>query len=709
MLLTTFILSFGALLGVSDTTDTFPSDNGEEGTNISFSLEEELPVGTLIGSLADRLPSKPVHSAGIARFTALGQERFIRLNQTTGQLFIRSRIDREMLCEQIGTCCIPGVVIPLPHNFRHSFGTTQQNPNCAIRLLVMDQRDQSSFSSFPKRPNIVHITFFIVGINDNPPRWSPDTLEIEIPEHSPIGSTVQLPEASDPDQSTDASVIRYELIPQVESTNDFSSYESRHIGDIFSLLVTPLEHSFGTPQKISLQLKVDSELDREKRDSYRLLLIAIDDNSKGPSPGSRTGTLNIHVKVTDINDQVPFFIQQQLSVEVAESVVPGTRIFTMTAKDDDPSDATRLVYRFGSTASGDVKQLFDLCEKTGVITVANDLDYETAPFLPDNQSPTSPYDSKSPSHGKEVGYVIPVKVTDGVHSAEAELRVRLKNINDNAPNVTIQSHLPRWRNTDELVLSEGVPVGQMVATITIEDADERWVDNKGHASGGHGEAQCLTGHPFFVVQPLFPNSRYQFMLVTSRALDRETKSTHTVTITCHDSGQPALSQRVHLAIHLEDLNDSPPVFTQSLYQAKIAENLPINTPILKIQATDADSGVHSEIQYIIRTDTALQDLVKLHETTGQIYSAATFDREKLDSINFTVIAVDCRGGGLVNTSYQEKSCGPVHSAIAGVLIVIDDVNDCAPEFEQSNYEFVVREGQRPQQLASALEFVFSSQ
>ncbi len=688
-MLAQFIVSLTALLGNVASTDAF-LENGESGTGVSFSMEEELPVGTLIGSLSERLPPKQ-SPYGSVQFTPLGQERFIRLNQSTGQLFIRSRIDREALCEQVGTCC-PQPSKPT-ETFVNSFSPNAQNPNCALRLLVMDQRAPSP----SKQPNLVHITFFIVDINDNPPRWSPDTLEIEVPEHSPVGTAIQLPEATDPDQSVDSSVVRYELIPQVESSSDYSSYESRRIGDIFSLSITPLEQAFGEPQKFNLQLKIDSDLDREKRDSYRLLLIAIDGNSKGPALGARTGTLNIVVKVTDINDQAPFFAEPNASIEIAENVAPGTRIFTMTAKDDDPSDASRLVYKFGSTASGEVMRLFSLCEKTGAITVANDIDYETAPLLPDKRPSNSLYDLQ-PSRGKEVGYIIPVKATDGVHVAEAELRVRLKNINDNAPNVTIQSHLPRWRNTNELILSEGAPVGQMVATITMEDADERWADKKGSGTG-YGEAQCITGHPFFAVQPLFPNARYQYMLVTSRTLDRETKNTHTVTITCHDSGQPVLSRRVHLVIHLEDLNDSPPVFTQSLYQAKVAENLPINTPILKVQATDADAGQHAEVQYVIKADMGLQDLVKLDPHTGQLYTSTIFDREKLESINFTVLAMDCAGANKTVLT-GGSPCSPVHSATASVIIAIEDINDCTPEFEQANYEFVVREGQRPQQSVS---------
>uniref|UniRef100_A0A5K3EQI3 Cadherin domain-containing protein n=1 Tax=Mesocestoides corti TaxID=53468 RepID=A0A5K3EQI3_MESCO len=685
------VLVLTSLLEAADTTVGFEG-SGDRATTVSFPLDEELPVGTLIGSLSERLHPKPATS-GSVQFTLLGQENYIRLNQTSGQLFIRSRIDREALCEQVGTCCGPS--LNSESFFVHPFDV--RSSECALRLMVMDHRG----SALSTQPEVVHIAFNIVDINDNPPKWSPDTLEIEIPEHSPIGTTIQLPEATDPDRNVESASIRYELIPQVENGNFFSSFESRQIGDLFLLSVTPFDQPYGQILKYSLQLKINSDLDREKREIYRLLLVAIDEETKSSSFGDKTGTLNIIVKVTDINDQAPFFLETHPSIEVAEDVAPGTRIFTMTAKDDDPSDATRLVYRFASTASGEVIRLFSLCERTGAITVAQDLDYEIAPLLPEQKPESSLYNQQSAKE-KEVGYIIPIKVTDGVHFVQADLRVRLKNVNDNVPNITVQSHLPRWRNTNDLLLPEDVLVGKMVAIITMEDADERWMSGK--SDSGYSEAHCATAHPFFAVHPLFPNSRYQYILATSRRLDRETKSTHTVTITCHDSGQPMLSRNVHLVIHLEDINDSPPVFAQSLYKSKIAENLPINTAIDKVQATDADVGLNAAIRYSIKADVDLVDLVTLDPLTGQLSTSAIFDREKLELVNFTVIAVDC-AGGINNKSEDGRECNPIHSASASVVITVEDVNDCAPEFDQSNYEFVVKEGQRPQQSIGSVHAI----
>nr|VZH90168.1 unnamed protein product [Spirometra erinaceieuropaei] len=722
---------------------SYATDNSERST-VNFMLEEELPIGTLIGSLAERLPERGPQLTQAAPnsilFSPLEQERFVQLNRTTGQFVVRSRIDREALCDQVGTCCAasplsskdPSSAFAPPSGLNDlSSGFPARSPNCALRMLVMDQRSRepSGASTRIPKPHFVEVIIYVIDVNDNPPRWSPDTLELEIPEHTPIGTTFQLPEASDPDQGPQHTTVHYHLVDKFYSKTNTAQTDRHVVGDLFSIITEVVERPFGLPYKFNLQLKVNGDLDREKRDSYKLLLNAVDGSNSAKALGNvispaKTGTLNILVKVTDINDQAPYFVDANPTVEINENIAIGSRIFTMTAKDDDPSDANRLVYRFASTATGEVLKTFNISERTGAITLMQEVDYETAPPLPDVRarsaaesvgSPHSPFGMVA-SREREVGYLIPVRVTDGIHITESELRVRIRNINDNPPNITIQSHLRRWRGTNELLLPEDAPVGQMVATITVEDADERWSADQEEGPSGRFEgdgklsAQCITSHPFFVVQPLMSTtSRRQYMLLTARKLDRESKSTHTVTITCHDSGQPVLSRRAHVIVHLEDLNDSPPVFTQTVYNARIAEGLPTNSPIVRVQATDADIGYHAQLQYSLLGSVENLDMVNLDPRTGQITSAVVFDREKLEAINFTVLAHDCAvpshpSGGMMTAEVGEvgggtaaDSCTTSHSAQASLVVTIEDVNDCAPEFEQPNYEFVVKEGQRPQQ------------
>ena len=54
-------------------------------------------------------------------------------------------------------------------------------------------------------------------------------------------------------------------------------------------------------------------------------------------------------------------------------------------------------------------------------------------------------------------------------------------------------------------------------------------------------------------------------LVTAVRLDREAESNHVVTITCRDYGTPALTSNRTVRVHVVDVNDCPPTFSQASY------------------------------------------------------------------------------------------------------------------------------------------------
>ncbi|VDD79341.1 unnamed protein product [Mesocestoides corti] len=667
---------------------TFPAkvscDNVQK-TTLAFIIDEELPIGARIGSLTEKLAvdfNLPIN--GGVNFVPLTDEQLISINRTTGLLTVRRRIDRENLCKETGSCC-PGQNVPPPSTFTFhdnllSHLSSVQDPGCAIIMLVMDQRQRNLPSHRSQEHPLIQVIVYVNDLNDNPPGWSLDKLELEIPEHTAIGRKFQLPEAIDPDHGPDHTVQSYRLIPS--ESNDYDSSVRVLASDAFELSSELFERSSGAPFKISLGLKVKADLDREKKSVYQFLLIAID----GGSP-QLTGSLSVVVQITDINDHTPYFRQPNPSLEIAENTSVGTQIYTVVALDDDPSDANRLEYRMGSTASAEVQRLFSIDSRTGSVVVTGDLDYESAPILPSKEPKDSLFSSPLTS-SMEYGYVIPIEVSDQAHIAETKLRIRVLNVNDNPPTISIQSPLQPSLSKGEFYLLEDAPVGTLVATITMTDADERGAQD-GTFQNRASLPYCSTANTFFSVQPLHTGMRNFFKVVTSKPLDREAKSTHRIDILCHDTGQPVLSTKQHLTVRLEDVNDSPPVFDKSLYYARIMEGLPVHTPIVKIHAVDADTGSMAEVRYrlVIGDQQSNHDqLIMLDEKTGQIRSGAVFDREAMASINFTVEGVDCAGG-------NGSSCmGKVNTATAEVIVLIEDSNDCTPEFDQQSYEFSIEEG-----------------
>ncbi|NXC34528.1 PCDGF protein, partial [Campylorhamphus procurvoides] len=41
----------------------------------------------------------------------------------------------------------------------------------------------------------------------------------------------------------------------------------------------------------------------------------------------------------------------------------------------------------------------------------------------------------------------------------------------------------------------------------------------------------------------------------------------------------------------------PPVFSKNIYEARVAENLPVGSMVLRVRATDADEGSNGRVSY----------------------------------------------------------------------------------------------------------------
>ena len=125
----------------------------------------------------------------------------------------------------------------------------------------------------------------VADINDNSPHFASDTRTIQLSELSAPGTAVLLPASHDADTAAN-SVTSYRLSAAVESPPDAATT------DLFSLAMsTKLDGSR------DVKLVLTRALDREQRDTHRLVVTAFD----GGRP-RRSGTLNVVVKVLDAND-----------------------------------------------------------------------------------------------------------------------------------------------------------------------------------------------------------------------------------------------------------------------------------------------------------------------------------------------------------------------------------------------------------------------
>uniref|UniRef100_A0A1A7XJB9 Cadherin domain-containing protein n=1 Tax=Iconisemion striatum TaxID=60296 RepID=A0A1A7XJB9_9TELE len=152
-------------------------------------------------------------------------------------------------------------------------------------------------------------------------------------------------------------------------------------------------------------------------------------------------------------------------------------------------------------------------------------------------------------------------------------------------------------------------------------------------------------------------------LVLEKELDREEKKEVVLLLTALDGGSPQRSATVVIHVTVLDANDNAPVFIESVYSVRLAENSPIKTSVITVSATDADEGVNGEVTYeFSRMSDKSQTFFSLDPKTGVITVTDNIDYE--DSSKYEIVVEAKDGYGL--------------SSEAKLIIEITDVNDNAP-------------------------------
>ncbi|NWT10514.1 PCDGD protein, partial [Vireo altiloquus] len=175
----------------------------------------------------------------------------------------------------------------------------------------------------------------------------------------------------------------------------------------------------------------------------------------------------------------------------------------------------------------------------------------------------------------------------------------------------------------------------------------------------------VTSSPYFSL-PLkeSPDGSKQPELVLERALDREKQSSFELVLTAVDGGAPPRSGTVQVRVNVTDANDNAPAFSKSVYEARVAENLPAGSLVLRVQATDADAGSNGQVSYSFsNVPGAISALFTVDSESGEIRTAGPLDFEEKNKYVFSLEARD--GGGLVSH--------------CKVQIDVTDENDNAPE------------------------------
>uniref|UniRef100_A0A3Q2QWK0 Cadherin-23 n=1 Tax=Fundulus heteroclitus TaxID=8078 RepID=A0A3Q2QWK0_FUNHE len=470
----------------------------------------------------------------------------------------------------------------------------------------------------------VPLSVTILDQNDNPPVFSPSSFSVRLPENSPAGVVVTQLSATDADSGSNGWLM-YRLE---------SGAQDRFVVDSLSGAV----------------LVGNTTLDREERGSYRLVVMATD---RGTPP--LTGTATLTIILDDVNDSRPYFIEPVTMINVNESTPPGVVVATLTA--EDPDLHPRLEYYIISVEAKDdankpvvgLQNSFGIDLHTGAVFVRNLLNRELVATF---EIIVSVHDNAS-------------EVIDKSGSVpNARLTINVLDVNDNAP---------RFRpfgvtNFTEKIL-EGAQPGTTLLSVSAVDPD------KGPNGQVFYQLLHLPRGGYVRLEDSFTGK-----IVANQTVDFEQVQWLNFTIRAQDHGTPPRSAELPVYLQIVDVNDNNPVFLQPSYQEPVFENVDLGTTIVRVRATDADSGLFAVIEYSLVDG---EGRFGIRPTTGEIYILSPLDRETKDHYTLTAVARDNPGGSSNNR--RENS--------VQVLVTVLDVNDYRPRFPKRVYNTSVFENE----------------
>ncbi|XP_006866237.1 PREDICTED: protocadherin alpha-C2-like isoform X3 [Chrysochloris asiatica] len=459
---------------------------------------------------------------------------------------------------------------------------------CSIHLEVIVDKPLQVF----------HVEVEVKDINDNPPVFSHREQRLLISESKKLDSHFPLEGASDADIGENA-LLTYRLSP-----NEYFSLE------------------LPTNSKSTKRLVLKKSLDREKTPELNLLLTATD----GGKP-ELTGSVQLFVRILDVNDNDPEFDQSEYKVRLLENAAKGAFVIKLNATDRDEGVNGEVTYILKSIKPNG-RPLFTLDENNGEVRVNGILDYEENKF-----------------------YEIEVQGTDKGNPPMAGhciVLVEILDVNDNAPEVIVTSL--------SLPVREDAQLGTVIALISVSDRD----------SGANGQVACsLTPNIPFKLVSTFKN---YYSLVLDGTLDREIVSVYELVVTAWDGGLPSLSATASMSMEVFDVNDNAPLFAQPEYTVFVKENNSPGSHIFTVSACDADAQENALVSYSLVErrvgERALSSYVSVHAESGKVYALQPLDHEELELLQFQVSA-------------RDAGFPPLGSNVTLQVFVLDE-NDNAP-------------------------------
>lgn len=271
------------------------------------------------------------------------------------------------------------------------------------------------------------------------------------------------------------------------------------------------------------------------------------------------GSARVVLDLLDANDHSPLFPQGVYRARASEGSPPGTKVLDVTATDRDGGDFGRVTY----SLKGFGAERFRTHAELGGVYVRQPLDYEA-----------------------EKSYSLSLEARDGGgRVTTVNVFVDVVDENDNAPVFEQQEY--------QRTVREGATSFQPAMFLRASDAD-------GPTQGGGKLTFSVTSSNAGGVLSVDARSG-EVRMESAVSAAHTPRGQYELTVRATDAGRPPLHSESHVTVRVGVPGNQRPVFRNlaglnSNYNAAVRENVPPQTEVVQVQASDPD-GQDSLITY----------------------------------------------------------------------------------------------------------------
>ena len=496
----------------------------------------------------------------------------------------------------------------------------------------------SDFGKPLRRESETFVHIRIRALNDNPPVFKQYRCDIQIAQNAPVGTVITTLTAVDIDIGE-----RKDLVYSIESVGNTG--DTFEVESDTGVLKTAKPFSPGS-RSFSLHISVTDGIQQSK---YPVTLKVKVILSKFPNfvktecvdfPDFYKALLRIqeqgNYRLSQVtkdqpppkpkNSFYPVFEAHRSHLNVSEDVAVDTILVKFTAKDKDQGYNGMVLY---SIVSGNIGSIFNINMLTGDLYVVARLDRE-----------------------RTVDYTLNISAIDCGQERKAaftSIKITVLDVNDNSPVFEKESY--------EVELLENITSGQTVVVVKATDLDD----------AENGRVTYMVMNDF---GGKFRIDSTSGRLSVASALDYEEISKFDIEVQAMDDSK-AFKRMTTAMVHVKliDINDNAPIIVPSTFSVSIPEDLPMESVIATIYASDPDTGNGGRLSFSLINSAKK---FKIDSETGVLRLRRKVDYEQQNFYNVTVSVSDQGVPSLVS--------------FATVTVNIVDVNEnsLAPRFEEGD-------------------------